>query len=51
MAIFRVILFCITYFVVSSPGLWLFPNLWEDVLHGQLQLWAWHETAKKEEEE
>ncbi|ROW01182.1 hypothetical protein VSDG_02674 [Cytospora chrysosperma] len=30
MAIFRVILFCVTYFIVS-PGLWLFPNLWEDV--------------------
>ncbi|ODQ63838.1 translocation protein [Nadsonia fulvescens var. elongata DSM 6958] len=30
MAFFRLILFCITY-VVLSPGLWLFPNLFEDV--------------------
>lgn len=45
MAIFRVILFCITYFVVS-PGLWLFPNLWEDVgfFDSFKPLWAWHEV-------
>ncbi|RMZ77460.1 hypothetical protein DV738_g4357, partial [Chaetothyriales sp. CBS 135597] len=30
MAIFRLILFIITYFAVP-PGLWLFPNLFEDV--------------------
>lgn len=48
MAIFRVILFCVTYFVVS-PGLWLFPNLWEDVsfLDSFKPVWAWHETEKK----
>lgn len=48
MAIFRVILFCVTYFVLS-PGLWLFPNLWEDVsfLDSFKPLWAWHETEKK----
>ncbi|KAM0328120.1 hypothetical protein ACHAQA_005523 [Verticillium albo-atrum] len=48
MAIFRVILFCITYFV-ASPGLWLFPNLWEDVsfMDSFRPVWAWHETAKK----
>ncbi|KAI0132479.1 translocation protein Sec62-domain-containing protein [Xylariales sp. AK1849] len=47
MAIFRVILFCITYFVVS-PGLWLYPNLWEDVsfMDSFRPIWAWHETAK-----
>lgn len=47
MAIFRVILFCVTYFVVS-PGLWLFPNLWEDVsfLDSFRPVWAWHETTK-----
>ncbi|CAM1511396.1 Fc.00g089090.m01.CDS01 [Cosmosporella sp. VM-42] len=48
MAIFRVILFCITYFAVA-PGLWLFPNLWEDVsfLDSFKPVWAWHETEKK----
>ncbi|KAI0912521.1 Sec62 family protein translocation protein [Ustulina deusta] len=47
MAIFRVILFCVTYFVVS-PGLWLYPNLWEDVsfMDSFRPVWAWHETAK-----
>ncbi|KAI0171846.1 translocation protein [Hypoxylon sp. FL1284] len=47
MAIFRVILFCITYFVVP-PGLWLYPNLWEDVsfMDSFRPVWAWHETAK-----
>lgn len=48
MAIFRVILFCVTYFI-TPPGLWLFPNLWEDVsfLDSFKPVWAWHETAKK----
>ncbi|KAB5572747.1 translocation protein Sec62-domain-containing protein [Coniochaeta sp. 2T2.1] len=48
MAIFRVILFCVTYFV-TPPGLWLFPNLWEDVsfLDSFKPVWAWHETEKK----
>jgi translocation protein SEC62 len=47
MAIFRVILFCITYFIVP-PGLWLYPNLWEDVsfMDSFRPVWAWHETAK-----
>jgi translocation protein SEC62 len=46
MAIFRVILFCITYFAVS-PGLWLYPNLWEDVsfLDSFRPVWAWHEVS------
>ncbi|KAH8912153.1 translocation protein [Coniochaeta sp. PMI_546] len=48
MAIFRVILFCVTYFA-TPPGLWLFPNLWEDVsfLDSFKPVWAWHETQKK----
>ncbi|TDZ40657.1 Translocation protein SEC62 [Colletotrichum spinosum] len=48
MAIFRVILFCVTYFVLS-PGLWLFPNLWEDVsfVDSFKPVWAWHDTAPK----
>lgn len=47
MAIFRVILFCITYFAVP-PGLWLYPNLWEDVsfMDSFRPVWAWHETTK-----
>lgn len=46
MAIFRVILFCITYFILS-PGLWLFPNLWEDVsvVDSFKPAWAWHEVS------
>jgi translocation protein SEC62 len=45
MAIFRVILFAITWFVLP-PGLWLFPNLWEDVsvLESFKPLWAWNEV-------
>jgi len=45
MAIFRVILFCVTYFVVP-PGLWLYPNLWEDVsfMDSFRPVWAWHEV-------
>ncbi|KAL2158924.1 hypothetical protein VTH06DRAFT_2954 [Thermothelomyces fergusii] len=48
MAIFRVILFCVTYFVLP-PGLWLFPNLWEDVsvVDSFKPVWAWHEPASK----
>ncbi|KAJ3526028.1 hypothetical protein NM208_g11380 [Fusarium decemcellulare] len=48
MAIFRVILFCVTYFT-TPPGLWLFPNLWEDVsfVDSFKPVWAWHETEKK----
>ncbi len=46
MAIFRVILFCITYFVLS-PGLWLYPNLWEDVsfMDSFRPVWAWHDVS------
>lgn len=46
MAIFRVILFCVTYFVLS-PGFWLFPNLWEDVsvIDSFKPVWAWHDVS------
>jgi protein translocation Sec62 family protein len=46
MAIFRVILFCATYFILS-PGFWLFPNLWEDVsvVESFKPVWAWHEVS------
>lgn len=45
MAIFRLILFCITYFALS-PGLWLYPNLFEDVgfFDSFRPVWAWHKV-------
>ncbi|KAJ5907382.1 Translocation protein S62 [Penicillium taxi] len=48
MAIVRLILFCITV-VVASPGLWLFPNLFEDVgfFDSFKPLWGWQENKKK----
>lgn len=48
MAIFRLILFCITVFAVP-PGLWLFPNLFEDVgfFDSFKPVWGWQETKKK----
>ncbi|KAI9040804.1 Sec62 family protein translocation protein [Aspergillus affinis] len=48
MAIFRLILFCITVFAVP-PGLWLFPNLFEDVgfFDSFKPLWGWQENKKK----
>lgn len=47
MAIFRLILFGITFFAVP-PGLWLFPNLFEDVgfIDSFIPLWGWQETKK-----
>jgi translocation protein SEC62 len=46
MAIVRLILFIITMFTVS-PGLWLYPNLFEDVgfFDSFRPLWAWHEVS------
>ncbi|KAF8863261.1 translocation protein [Acephala macrosclerotiorum] len=48
MAIFRLILFCVTYFAVP-PGLWLYPNLFEDVgfFDSFRPLWGWQEEKKK----
>ncbi|RDW92173.1 hypothetical protein BP5796_01567 [Coleophoma crateriformis] len=48
MAIFRLILFCVTMFVVP-PGLWLYPNLFEDVgfFDSFRPLWGWQEEKKK----
>ncbi|KAL4803551.1 translocation protein Sec62-domain-containing protein [Aspergillus unguis] len=48
MAIVRLILFCITVIAVP-PGLWLFPNLFEDVgfFDSFKPLWGWQETGKK----
>jgi len=55
MAIFRLILFIITMFA-APPGLWLYPNLFEDVgfFDSFKPLWAWHEddkTIKKRKKE
>ena len=50
MAFFRLILFLITMFT-HAPGLWLFPNLFEDVsfFDSFKPVWGWQETkaAKK----
>ncbi|KAK5112210.1 hypothetical protein LTR62_004371 [Meristemomyces frigidus] len=47
MAIVRLILFLITMFA-APPGLWLFPNLFEDVgfFDSFKPAWAWHEDEK-----
>lgn len=47
MAIFRLILFCVTVFVVP-PGLWLYPNLFEDVgfMDSFRPVWGWQEVRK-----
>jgi translocation protein SEC62 len=58
MAIVRLIIFLITMFTVK-PGLWLYPNLFEDVgfFDSFRPVWAWHEDEaaikkrKKEERE
>ncbi|KAI9695076.1 MAG: Translocation protein S62 [Bogoriella megaspora] len=46
MALVRLILFIVTMFV-TPPGLWLFPNLFEDVgfFDSFKPGWAWQETA------
>ncbi|KAI1923967.1 Translocation protein S62 [Ophidiomyces ophidiicola] len=48
MSIFRLILFCVTFFAVP-PGLWLYPNLFEDVgfFDSFRPVWGWQETKKK----
>ena len=46
MAIFRLILFGVTLFAVP-PGLWLFPNLFEDVgfFDSFKPVWGWQEVS------
>jgi translocation protein SEC62 len=48
MAIFRLILFGVTVMIVP-PGLWLYPNLFEDVgfFDSFRPLWGWQEVKKK----
>ena len=45
MAIFRLILFVVTLFA-APPGLWLYPNLFEDVgfFDSFRPVWAWHQV-------
>lgn len=47
MAIVRLILFIITMFT-AAPGLWLYPNLFEDVgfFDSFRPVWAWQETPE-----
>lgn len=47
MAIFRLILFVITTFAVP-PGIWLYPNLFEDVgfFDSFKPFWGWQDTAE-----
>ncbi len=47
MAIFRLILFVLTFFL-TPPGLWLYPNLFEDVgfFDSFRPLWGWHESKE-----
>ena len=46
MAIFRLILFCVTVLAVP-PGLWLYPNLFEDVgfFDSFRPVWGWQEVV------
>jgi translocation protein SEC62 len=46
MSIFRLILFIVTWFAVP-PGLWLFPNLFEDVgfFDSFKPVWGWQEVS------
>ncbi|KAI9750684.1 MAG: Translocation protein S62 [Lichina confinis] len=47
MSLFRLVLFCATVFTVP-PGLWLYPNLFEDVgfFDSFRPVWGWHEDKK-----
>lgn len=46
-SIVRLIVFIITYFAYS-PGIWIFPNLFEDVsfIDSFIPLWGWHGTPQ-----
>ena len=46
MCIFRLILFCVTVFS-NPPGLWLYPNLFEDVgfFDSFRPVWGWQEVS------
>lgn len=44
-SIIRIIVFGITYFTLS-PGIWIFPNLYEDVsfIDSFIPFWDWHKS-------
>ena len=46
-SIIRLIVFGITYFTLS-PGIWIFPNLYEDVsfIDSFIPLWDWHKIEE-----
>lgn len=48
-SIIRLIVFGLTYFTMS-PGIWIFPNLYEDVsfIDSFIPLWDWHKTESAE---
>lgn len=52
LAVIRLILFIVTMFAVP-PGIWLFPNLFEDVgfLESFVPLWAWQKQPKKKKKQ
>ena len=52
MAIFRLILFAVTIFV-APPGLWLFPNLFEDVgfFDSFKPGWGWQEVRNHSQQQ
>ncbi|CAB4384229.1 unnamed protein product [Rhizophagus irregularis] len=49
LAVIRLILFIITMIIIP-PGIWLFPNLFEDVgfIDSFIPLWAWEVPKKKD---
>jgi translocation protein SEC62 len=52
MSVFRLILFLVTM-VALSPGIWLYPNLFEDVgfFDSFRPLWAWHKVCSQWDDE
>lgn len=42
-SIIRLIVFCVTV-IILKPGIWIFPNLFEDVgfIESFIPLWSWH---------
>ena len=47
-SVIRMIVFAITYFFYK-PGIWIFPNLYEDVsfFDSFAPLWDWHKTKSE----
>jgi len=52
LSVVRLILFIVTMFAVP-PGIWLFPNLFEDVgfFESFVPLWAWQKQPKKKKKQ